>query len=198
MASMNRSTMGTISHGLAPSSSESVSRLKLTRTSRLYSSQFIQNSDCSLVHRIPTRGLASGHSGKRLTTDTLVVESLLSVERLAALHRRLAVFRRPFVRIHSSFILIQRRKKCLFATLDWGANRDTRSTGQETRQIRFPEIPLDIDGGRKIVTFAKKQTIFVLMSGAVISDGRQTLAESEIWPTKSGPLHLLLAPNASR
>jgi hypothetical protein len=29
-----------------------VSRPKLTRTSQLFSSQFIQNSDCSLVHRI--------------------------------------------------------------------------------------------------------------------------------------------------
>src|ERR1700756_365838 len=54
MASVSWSTMGTTSHGLARSSCESVSRLKLTRTSRLYSSHFIQNSDCSLVQRIPT------------------------------------------------------------------------------------------------------------------------------------------------
>lgn len=37
---------------VAPSSCESVGRLKPTRISQLYSSQFIQNSDCLLVHGI--------------------------------------------------------------------------------------------------------------------------------------------------
>jgi hypothetical protein len=51
------------SHGLAPSSCESVRRLKLTRISQLYSRRSVHNSDCSLVHQHTSlHGLADGHS----------------------------------------------------------------------------------------------------------------------------------------
>jgi len=43
------------SRGLAPSSCESVSWLKLTRISQLYSRQSIHDSDCLLLHRILVR-----------------------------------------------------------------------------------------------------------------------------------------------
>jgi hypothetical protein len=47
----------------APSSCESVRRLKLTRISQLYSRRSVHNSDCLLVHQHTSlHGLADGHS----------------------------------------------------------------------------------------------------------------------------------------
>jgi hypothetical protein len=52
MAPTTSSTMATTCHGLVPSCCESVSRLRLTPISQVYSRQSIHDSDCSPVHRL--------------------------------------------------------------------------------------------------------------------------------------------------